>query len=84
MPLINGRKETDHHHQDLILFQELHKREKERNIVSLLQPLSDEFEPNGTDVISIIFLLYYSIYTYRSCACFSRLPPSSITLISLH
>ncbi|XP_050383155.1 uncharacterized protein LOC126799935 [Argentina anserina] len=33
--------------QDLILFQELHKREKDRNIVTLLQPVSEEFEPNG-------------------------------------
>ncbi|XP_004304828.1 PREDICTED: uncharacterized protein LOC101311986 isoform X2 [Fragaria vesca subsp. vesca] len=54
MPLTSGRRrikrqETDHHpaDQDLILFQELHKREKERNIVTLLQPVSEEFEPNG-------------------------------------
>ncbi|KAB2604000.1 hypothetical protein D8674_040963 [Pyrus ussuriensis x Pyrus communis] len=48
MPLINGgRKDDRYHDQDLILFQELQKREKERSIVSLLQPVSDEFEPNG-------------------------------------
>ncbi|KAB2630027.1 hypothetical protein D8674_007546 [Pyrus ussuriensis x Pyrus communis] len=43
MPLINGgRKDDRDHDQDLILFQELQKREKECNIVSLLQPVSDE------------------------------------------
>ncbi|CAN6582364.1 unnamed protein product [Malus baccata var. baccata] len=48
IPLINGgRKDDRDHDQDLILFQELQKREKERKIVSLLQPVSDEFEPNG-------------------------------------
>ncbi|KAM1995039.1 hypothetical protein ACFX16_011150 [Malus domestica] len=48
MPLINGgRKDDRYHDQDLILFQELQKREKECNIVSLLQPVSDEFELNG-------------------------------------
>ncbi|KAM1039285.1 hypothetical protein ACFX13_034563 [Malus domestica] len=48
IPLINGgRKDDRDHDQDLILFQELQKREKERKIVSLLQSVSDEFEPNG-------------------------------------
>ncbi|XP_040372755.1 uncharacterized protein LOC112193248 [Rosa chinensis] len=51
MPLTNNgriKQETDHPDQeDLILFRELHKREKERNIVTLLQPVSEEFEPNG-------------------------------------
>ncbi|VVA13164.1 PREDICTED: mucin-5AC [Prunus dulcis] len=46
MPLISGRNK-DRDHEDLILFQELHKRQKERNILSLLQPVSDEFEPTG-------------------------------------
>ncbi|XP_068341398.1 uncharacterized protein [Pyrus communis] len=50
MPLINGgRKDDRDHDQDLILFQELQKREKECNIVSLLQPVSDEFELNGSN-----------------------------------
>ncbi|CAK7326007.1 unnamed protein product [Dovyalis caffra] len=42
MPLINGRKDRD---EDLLLFKELHKREKDRH-ASLLQPVSDEFEPS--------------------------------------
>ncbi|CAB4316146.1 unnamed protein product [Prunus armeniaca] len=46
MPLISGRNK-DRDHEDLILFRELHKRQKERNILSLLQPVSDEFEPTG-------------------------------------
>ncbi|XP_021275551.1 muscle M-line assembly protein unc-89-like isoform X2 [Herrania umbratica] len=41
---LNGRKlERD---EDLLLFRELHKRDKDR-IATLLQPVSDEFEPNG-------------------------------------
>ncbi|KAG4143905.1 hypothetical protein ERO13_D05G001500v2 [Gossypium hirsutum] len=41
----NGRMlERD---EDLVLFRELHKREKDR-IATLLQPVSDEFEPNGS------------------------------------
>lgn len=39
----NGRNDRD---EDLLLFKELHKREKDR-LASLLQPVSDEFEPNG-------------------------------------
>ncbi|XP_020537056.1 uncharacterized protein LOC105639486 isoform X2 [Jatropha curcas] len=39
----NGRKDRD---EDLLLFRELHKREKD-SVASLLQPVSDEFEPNG-------------------------------------
>ncbi|KAL6279019.1 hypothetical protein ACE6H2_022620 [Prunus campanulata] len=46
IPLISGRNK-DRDHEDLILFQELHKRQKERNILSLLQPVSDEFEATG-------------------------------------
>ncbi|KAI3812559.1 hypothetical protein L1987_17270 [Smallanthus sonchifolius] len=42
-PLSNRLKEKD---EDLFLFQEMHKRDKNR-VVSLLQPVSDEFEPNG-------------------------------------
>ncbi|KAJ4824763.1 hypothetical protein Tsubulata_024395 [Turnera subulata] len=42
MPL-NGRKDRD---EDLLLFKELHKREKDRQ-ASLLQPVSDEFESNN-------------------------------------
>lgn len=42
-PPANRSKERD---EDLILFREMHKREKDR-IVSLLQPVSDEFEPTG-------------------------------------
>ncbi|KAG6758132.1 hypothetical protein POTOM_038468 [Populus tomentosa] len=42
MPFINGRKDRD---EDLLLFKELHRREKDR-LASLLQPVSDEFEPN--------------------------------------
>ncbi|XVE98910.1 hypothetical protein REPUB_Repub03eG0149300 [Reevesia pubescens] len=41
---LNGRKlERD---EDLLLFRELHKRETDR-IATLLQPVSDEFEPNA-------------------------------------
>ncbi|KAI3713757.1 hypothetical protein L1987_72343 [Smallanthus sonchifolius] len=42
-PLSNRLKEK---HEDLLLFQEMHKRDRNR-VVSLLQPVSDEFEPNG-------------------------------------
>lgn len=42
-PKPNGHKDRD---EDLLLFREIHKREKER-IASLLQPVSDEFEPNS-------------------------------------
>ncbi|KAB1222303.1 hypothetical protein CJ030_MR2G016184 [Morella rubra] len=38
-----GRKDKD---EELLLFRELHKRENERG-VSLLQPVSDEFEPHA-------------------------------------
>ncbi|KAL3578926.1 hypothetical protein D5086_020430 [Populus alba] len=41
-PFINGRKDRD---EDLLLFKELHRREKDR-LAGLLQPVSDEFEPN--------------------------------------
>ena len=40
--MINRRKDRD---EDLLLFKELHRREKDR-LASLLQPVSDEFEPN--------------------------------------
>ncbi|EEF47319.1 uncharacterized protein LOC8263443 [Ricinus communis] len=39
---MKGRKDRD---EDLLLFKELHKREKDR-FASLLQPVSDEFEPH--------------------------------------
>ena len=42
------RKEKD---EELVLFRELHKREKDRNNMSLLQPVSDEF------VIIIIIII---------------------------
>ncbi|GJT93626.1 hypothetical protein Tco_1082471 [Tanacetum coccineum] len=42
-PLSNRSKDRD---EDLIMFQEMHKRDKNR-VVNLLQPVSDEFEPNG-------------------------------------
>lgn len=38
-----GTRDKD---EDLMLFREMHKREKDR-VVSLLQPVSDEFEANG-------------------------------------
>lgn len=41
--LLNRSKDKD---EDLLLFQEMYKRDKNR-VVSLLQPVSDEFEPNG-------------------------------------
>lgn len=43
MPLVD-RKERDD--EDLMLFRELDKRERDR-IASLLQPVSEEFEPNA-------------------------------------
>lgn len=61
MPLISGRNK-DRDHEDLILFQELHKRQKERNILSLLQPVSDEFEPTGIYIL-IIYLPLLSSYS---------------------
>lgn len=49
---LNGRKlERD---EDLLLFRELHKRDKDR-IASLLQPVSAEFEPNGGTHLSILY-----------------------------
>ncbi|KAK6911681.1 hypothetical protein RJ641_023774 [Dillenia turbinata] len=42
-PSESGRKDRD---EDLLLFRELHKRDKER-VINLLQPVSDEFEPNS-------------------------------------
>ncbi|CAH1415091.1 unnamed protein product [Lactuca virosa] len=42
-PLPNSSKDRD---EDLVLFREMYKRDKDR-VVSLLQPVSDEFEPNG-------------------------------------
>ncbi|XVE60703.1 hypothetical protein DITRI_Ditri05aG0149300 [Diplodiscus trichospermus] len=43
---LNARKFDHQRDEDLILFRELHTREKDR-IATLLQPVSDEFEPNG-------------------------------------
>ncbi|OMO53256.1 hypothetical protein CCACVL1_28772 [Corchorus capsularis] len=42
---LNGRRKLERD-EDLLLFRELHKREKDR-VASLLLPVSDEFEPNG-------------------------------------
>jgi hypothetical protein len=39
---INGRKDKD---EELLLFKELHNREE--RILSLLQPVSEEFEPHA-------------------------------------
>ncbi|KAJ9176053.1 hypothetical protein P3X46_011403 [Hevea brasiliensis] len=50
---LNGRKDRD---EDLLLFKELHKREKDR-LASLLQPVSDEFEPSSGN---------YSLYRIAS------------------
>lgn len=41
---IPARKERD---EDLLLFRELHKKERDR-LVSLLQPVSEDFEASGT------------------------------------
>ncbi|XP_041003499.1 uncharacterized protein LOC121248942 isoform X2 [Juglans microcarpa x Juglans regia] len=41
---IYGRKEKDH--EELVLFKELHKRDKER-ILNLLQPVSEDFESHA-------------------------------------
>ncbi|XAR71497.1 hypothetical protein NMG60_11028792 [Bertholletia excelsa] len=43
-PPPRGRKDRD---EDLLLFKEIHRRDKDR-LVSLLQPVSEDFEPNGT------------------------------------
>lgn len=43
-PLGRSGATTD---EDLVLFRELHKREKDR-IASLLLPVSEEFEPSGS------------------------------------
>ncbi|CAL5363042.1 unnamed protein product [Camellia sinensis] len=42
----NGRKDRRDEEEVLLLFREMHKQEKDRT-VSLLQPVSDEFEANG-------------------------------------
>ncbi|XP_065866196.1 uncharacterized protein [Euphorbia lathyris] len=41
---LNGRRDKDE--ESLVLFKELHKREKDR-LATLLQPISDEFDPKG-------------------------------------
>lgn len=45
----DGRKDRD---EDLLLFRELHRRTN----ISLLQPVSDEFEPNCAGTCSEFFL----------------------------
>lgn len=42
-PPPNGRRDRD---EDLLLFREMQKREKD-GVLSLLQPVSEEFDPNG-------------------------------------
>lgn len=44
MPFVERKNDKDN--EDLVLFRELNKREKDR-FASLLQPVSDEFEPNA-------------------------------------
>ncbi|KAF8391742.1 hypothetical protein HHK36_021976 [Tetracentron sinense] len=51
---VNGRKDRD---EDLLLFYEMRKREKERNI-SLLQPVSDEFEPYAGNFYPLYRIAY--------------------------
>ncbi|THF95890.1 hypothetical protein TEA_024398 [Camellia sinensis var. sinensis] len=50
----NGRKDRRDEEEVLLLFREMHKQEKDRT-VSLLQPVSDEFEANGTPSCSLWF-----------------------------
>lgn len=45
----HGVKDRTEKDEELVLFRELHMRDKQR-IVTLLQPVSDEFEPNGKSV----------------------------------
>lgn len=54
----SGRRDRD---EDLLLFKEMFKRERERT-VSLLQPVSDEFEPSQGEVNLIYFDYYLFIY----------------------
>lgn len=51
--MAKARKERD---EDLILFREMFKREKEIRNVSLLDPVSSEFESSQGDTISVILL----------------------------
>lgn len=60
----NSRKEKD---EDLLLFREMFKREKERTM-SLLQPVSDEFEP-GHGEISLDIKILLNIYIYICKMC---------------
>ena len=55
------RKDIDD--QDLLLFREMHKREKDR-VVSLLQPVPDEFESNGVTTCVENFRYILSIYVF--------------------
>lgn len=48
----HGVKDRAEKDEDLVLFRELHMRDKQR-IVTLLQPVSDEFEPNGMSVYNL-------------------------------
>lgn len=48
-----GSKDRD---EDLLLFREMQKRDKDR-VVSLLQPVSDEFEESGE-----FYFIYLFIY----------------------
>lgn len=45
-PPPNGRRDRD---EDLLLFREMQKREKD-GVLSLLQPVSEEFDPNGENL----------------------------------
>lgn len=48
--------------EDLVLFRELQQRNKDRNIVSLLLPVSDEFEPDGT---CIMFVCLFIVFVFQ-------------------
>lgn len=55
-----GRKDKD---EELLLFRELHKRENERG-VSLLQPVSDEFEPHAASAGVYQFLSLFFFFSF--------------------
>lgn len=58
-PRPNSYKSSkDRDHEDLLLFREMHNREKDR-LVSLLQPVSDEFEVNGERYTYTYIHTYY-------------------------
>ena len=55
-PKAHGAKARKERDEDLLLFREMFKREKERNVASLLDPVSSEFESSQGEYIKLNFV----------------------------